>query len=78
MCLYVRNVANSRVVGGPASPASNIALSFTEDAVAVGLTWFATQYPWLAAAIAVSLLVMVVVMVRFVVRAFRRMFAGQT
>jgi hypothetical protein len=37
-------------------PASNIVLSLAEDAVAIGLTWFAAAHPYLAAAIAIALL----------------------
>jgi len=59
--------AHSAVTPSP-EPASNIALSLTEDAIAIGLTWFATQYPYLAAAIAVGLLVLIVILIRFVVR----------
>src|SRR5271154_2555599 len=33
-------------------PISNIALSTSEDAAAIGLTWFATHHPFIAAAIA--------------------------
>lgn len=59
--------AHSAVSPSP-EPASNIALSLIEDAVAIGLTWFATEYPYLAAAIAVGLLVLIVMLIRFVVR----------
>jgi hypothetical protein len=55
-------------------PASNIALSLTEDAVAIGLTWFATEYPYIAAAIAVAMLVVILVVIRIVWRALRRAF----
>ncbi len=63
--------AHSAVTPSP-EPVSNIGLSLTEDAVAVGLTWFATQYPYLAAAIALGFLVAIVLMARVVIRAFRR------
>lgn len=52
-------------------PASNIGLSLLEDATAIGLTWFATSYPYLAAAVALALVVGVVVMIRLVWRAAR-------
>jgi hypothetical protein len=35
-------------------PFSNVLLSLIEDLVAIGLTWFATSYPWLAAAMALT------------------------
>src|ERR1700730_14600487 len=37
-------------------PVSNIALSSTEDVVAIGLTWFATHHPFIGASIAIILL----------------------
>jgi hypothetical protein len=52
-------------------PASNIVLSFAEDVVAIGLTWFATEYPFAAAGIALVLLVITVLVIRWVWRALR-------
>lgn len=63
--------AHSAVAASP-EPVSNIVVSLGEDAVAIGLTWFATQYPFVAAAMALTLLVTVFLVVRWVVRAFRR------
>ena len=37
-------------------PVSNIALSTTEDVAAIGLTWFATHHPVIAASVALVLL----------------------
>ena len=53
-------------------PISNIALSTTEDAVAVGLTWFATHHPVIAASIAIVLLVVAAVAARALLRAIQR------
>ncbi len=64
--------AHSAVTPSP-EPASNIGLSLTEDAVAIGLTWFATQYPYLAAAIAIVLLVLIVMLIRLVMRTVWRL-----
>lgn len=55
-------------------PISNIGLSLTEDAGAIFLTWFATQHPYLAAAIVGALLLLLIVTVRWVVRSLRRFF----
>jgi uncharacterized protein DUF4126 len=55
-------------------PVSNIALSMGEDVTAIGLTWFATQHPYIGAAIAVALVVATVVMVRWIVRVLRRLY----
>ncbi len=55
-------------------PFSNIALSVGEDAIAIGLTWFATQHPYVAAAIALVLVVILVLMVRMLWRAMKALF----
>jgi len=55
-------------------PFSNITLSLGEDALAIFLTWFATQHAYWAAAIAGVFLVTIIVLVRRVVRALRALF----
>jgi Domain of unknown function (DUF4126) len=57
-------------------PLSNIGLSLGEDALAIFLTWFATQHPYVAAGIALVFLVIIVLLVRLVVRAIRALFRG--
>jgi hypothetical protein len=54
-------------------PISNIALSTTEDAVAIGLTWFATHHPIVAAIVALALLVVAAISIRALIQAIRRM-----
>jgi hypothetical protein len=56
-------------------PVSTIAVSLAEDALAIFLTWFATQHPFLAASIALTLLVIIVVLIRVVWRALASLFA---
>jgi hypothetical protein len=53
-------------------PISNIALSTTEDAAAIGLTWFATHHPVIAASIALLLLAGAVVAARALLRAIQK------
>ncbi len=53
-------------------PVSNIALSAGEDALAVFLTWLATQHPIAAAVIVAAFLVALVVMMRWIVRTIAR------
>jgi hypothetical protein len=53
-------------------PVSNIALSTSEDVLAVGLTWFTTKHPWIAAAIAATLTVCAFFAARWIVRLLRR------
>jgi Domain of unknown function (DUF4126) len=55
-------------------PVSNIALSMGEDVTAIGLTWFATQHPYIGAAIAIILVVLTVLMIRWIVRVLRRLY----
>ncbi len=57
-------------------PISNISLSFGEDALAIFLTWFATQHPYSAAAIVIALLAMIIFLIRWVVRALKALFRG--
>ncbi len=57
-------------------PISNIGLSFGYDALAIFLTWFATQHPYSAAAIVIVLLAIIIILVRWVVRALRALFRG--
>jgi hypothetical protein len=57
-------------------PISNTALSIGEDIVAIGLTWFATTHPYIAAGIAVVLVVLTILAIRWVVRAIKRLFLG--
>jgi hypothetical protein len=53
-------------------PVSNIALSTSEDAAAIGLTWFATHHPMVAASIAVICLVAAVFAARALLRAIQK------
>lgn len=53
-------------------PVSNIALSTTEDALAIGITWFATHHPIVAASFAVALLVVAIFAARALLRAIQK------
>ena len=53
-------------------PVSNIALSSTEDALAIGLTWFATHHPMVAASMAVILLLIAFFIARALLRAIQK------
>ncbi len=57
-------------------PLSNITLSISEDVLAVFLTWLATRHADWAAAIVVVLLVITLLMIRWVLRALRRLLGG--
>lgn len=57
-------------------PVSNFALSAGEDTLAIFLTWLATQHPIAAAGIVAAFLVIIVVVMRWVVRAMKKLFRG--
>jgi len=67
--------ARAAVTPSP-EPFSNMALSVGEDVIAVGLTWFATTHPIVAAMITLAFLIVIVVVIRFIIRAMRRLFRG--
>lgn len=56
-------------------PVSNIALSTSEDVLAIGLTWFATHHPIIAASMAGALLVLALLAARALLRAIRKPFS---
>ncbi len=53
-------------------PFTNIALSTTEDAGAIGLTWVATHHPFAAAGVAGGLILLALLCVSWLVRRLRR------
>jgi hypothetical protein len=55
-------------------PFSNISLSLGEDVAAVTLSWLAFQHPYFTAAVVAVLLLLIVLLIRWVVRALRRLF----
>ncbi len=57
-------------------PISNIGLSLGEDALAIFLTWFATQHPYIAATLAICFLAIIVILLRWVVKAVKALFRG--
>ena len=62
------------VVTPSPEPVSNTVLSLGEDGLAIGLTWFATAHPYIAASIVVALLTIITVLVRKIVRVLRNAF----
>ncbi len=58
-------------VSASPEPMSNILLSAAEDVVAIGLTWFASEHPYLAAAVAGVLIITIVFTVRLAWAALR-------
>lgn len=72
-----KTAARAAVTPSP-EPVSNIALSTGEDVVAVGLTWFATAHPVVAAAIAVAFLIILLMIARWLWRGLKRLLARRS
>jgi hypothetical protein len=68
-----KTAARAAVTPSP-EPISNITLSFGEDALAIFLTWFATQHPVAAGLIVLAFLIAIVVVIRWVARALKNLF----
>lgn len=69
-----KTAARAAVTPSP-EPVSNFALSMGEDVTAVGLTWVATQHPYAAAAFVLAALAITVFLMRWVVKAMKRLFS---
>ena len=70
-----KTAARAAVTPSP-EPMSNIGLSLGEDALAILLTWFATQHPYVAATIALGFVAVIALLVRWVVRSLHALFRG--
>lgn len=70
-----KTAARAAVTPSP-EPFSNITLSLGEDALAIGLTWLATRHPYVAGTLATILVVIIIILMRWVVRALRALFRG--
>ncbi len=64
-------------VSASPEPASNIALSLLEDASALALVWFATQYPYVAATLVVLMVIIVSLVVRWLFRRVKGLVAAK-
>jgi hypothetical protein len=65
----------STVTASP-EPFSNVGLSLIEDLAAIGITWFAVEHPYVAAAVVLILVALTIVMIRWVLLAVRAFFRG--
>jgi Domain of unknown function (DUF4126) len=70
-----KTAARAAVTPSP-EPISNISLSVGEDFLAIGLTWLAARHPYIAGALALAFVVVIVALVRLVIRALRALFKG--
>jgi hypothetical protein len=70
-----KTAARAAVTPSP-EPVSNITLSLGEDALAIFLTWLATQHPVLASLIVLVFLIVIVIVIGWVIRALKNLFRG--
>ena len=70
-----KTAARAAITPSP-EPFSNIGLSLGEDILAVGLTWLATRHPYFAGTVALVLILLIVLLARWVIRALRALFRG--
>ena len=70
-----KTAARAAVTPSP-EPFSNMTLSLGEDVLAVFLTWMATWKPYVAAGIALAMVLAIVLLVRWVWQALGRLFRG--
>ena len=72
MTTHVTKAGTRAAVNTSPEPFSNWLLSLSEDAVAIGLSYFALQHPYAAAVVAIVLLVAMITLASYIVRWARR------
>jgi hypothetical protein len=72
MTTHVTKAGTRAAVNTSPEPFSNWVLSLGEDAVAIGLSYFALQHPYAAALVAIVLLVAMITLASYIVRWVRR------
>jgi hypothetical protein len=75
MTTHVTKAGTRAAVNTSPEPFSNWVLSLSEDAVAIGLSYFALQHPYAAAIVAIVLLVLMITLASYIVGWVRRRFA---
>ena len=70
-----KTAARALITPSP-EPLSNMALSVSEDVGAIGLTWLATNHPYLTIGIVAVLILMVLLSIKLVLHALRALFRG--
>jgi len=75
MTTHVTKAGTRAAVNTSPEPFSNWVLSLSEDAVAIGLSYFALQHPYAAALVAIVLLAAMITLASYIVRWVRRRFA---
>jgi hypothetical protein len=75
MTTHLTKAGTRAVANTSPEPVTNWTLSVLEDLAAVGLAYFAIQYPLVALAVTAALLVLILLFSAVIVRALRRRFA---
>jgi uncharacterized protein DUF4126 len=75
MTTHVTKAGTRAAVNTSPEPFSNWVLSLSEDAVAIGLSYFALQHPYAAALVAIVLLAAMITLASYIVGWVRRRFA---
>lgn len=70
-----KTAARAAVTPSP-EPFSNMVLSASEDAAAIGLTWLGTAHPYVAGGIALAAVVVILLLIRMVWKALKALFRG--
>ncbi len=70
-----KTAARAAIAPSP-EPVSNFALSFSEDAFVVFITWFGTRHPYAAAGIVLVAIAIILAMIRVVWTALEKLFSG--
>lgn len=70
-----KTAARAAITPSP-EPFSNVGLSLGEDVLAIGLTWLATRHPYFAGTLALVLVLLIVLLARWVIRALKALFRG--
>lgn len=65
-----KTATHASVAASP-EPFSNIGISLAEDAFVIFIVWFATEHPFIAAAIVLAMLTVVILTIRAIIRAIR-------
>jgi hypothetical protein len=68
-----KTAARAAVTPSP-EPLSNAGLSLGEDTLSIALTWLATKHPYVGAAIALALILVIILFVRWVWKSLRGLF----
>jgi hypothetical protein len=76
MAAHGGKIAARAAVTPSPEPVSNSVLSIVEDAFVVFLVWLASKHPYWAAVVVLALLLVIIALIRWVIRAMKNLFVG--